>query len=83
MANGYPSDSTTDAPPPKRKGPQKGHRNMRTASANQMQYLLENYPADITHFPLGNEKAYWSEEQVLKAMQAAFNAGKRARKRGD
>lgn len=62
-------ESTTDAPPPKR-------RNMRTLSANRMEYLLANYPADWTW----EQNVLWSREQVLRAMQAAFNAGRRDRK---
>lgn len=57
-------------------------RNMRTLPANRMEYLLENYPADIDiNKTIIGSPQWWSREQVLKAMQAAFEAGKRDAKR--
>jgi hypothetical protein len=56
---------------------------------NQLEYLLDNYPPDhvITG---GNNPAsdpplwtlpLWTKGQVLKAMEAAFNAGRRYEKK--
>lgn len=71
--------SSTYKPAPKRRG------NIRTMPANRMIYLLDNYPADIAYIRKidGAEIEVWSEAQVLRAMQAAFNAGKRAAKRSE
>lgn len=67
--------STTDAPKPKR-------RNIRTLPANRMEYLLENYPHDIEirEEAIMGVPRWWSEEQVKRAMQAAYNAGRRDEK---
>jgi len=67
-------------------------RNIRTLPANRMEYLLENYPADVVSRQGSGSspddpvyyESHWSREQVLKAMQAAFEAGKRdAKKRNE
>lgn len=74
------TDATTDAPVAKSK------RNIRTLKANRMQYLLANYPADvelkIAYFieGLGNFTHGWSEARVLRAMKAAYDAGRRSGK---
>lgn len=59
----------------KRQPQVKPRRNIRTLPANRMQYLLENYPEDCRLVPAG--KGMWFEETVLKAMQAAYEAGRR------
>lgn len=60
-------------------------RHIRTLPANRFDYLLANYPADTRsedkHAGQGDWDWCWSEEQVKRAMQAAYNAGKRDAKR--
>lgn len=71
----YNNDASS-TPAPKRR-----RRNIRTLPANRMEYLLENYPPDHIHEArlATPDRAYWSKAQVLKAMEAAFNAGRRSR----
>lgn len=73
----YRSDvSLTPAPPPKRRG------NIRTLRANRIEYLLENYPPDIDiNKTVINPPGWWSEVQVKRAMQAAYDAGRRDQKK--
>ena len=66
--------------------PRKRRRNIRTLPANQMEYLLANYPATtdaqtIRATEKSGDTEVWFRDDVLRAMQAAFNAGKRAAKR--
>lgn len=73
---------------PKHKGNKKGW-NIRSLPANRMEYLLENYPADVEIYDLidqppgTKQEMAWSREQVLRAMEAAYKAGRRDFAKGD
>lgn len=73
MANRYPSESTTDAPPPKRKQHSVEHK---------LKILLKVYPADVRMAPSSKappeaDVLYWTEEQVSAAVHAAYDMGRR------
>jgi hypothetical protein len=64
-------EHTTDAPRPKR-------RNIRTLNANQMEYLLAGHLETDELQELSDRFGLW--KNLLEAMRAAYNAGKRVRK---